>query len=241
MKKYLIATLMLLTLATTTQAAAQKHRHHPKVTAPTVTPTTTAADTAGVEVFSDTTATAEQDSLPAYHTHTNVQVHAPIDLDRLMDNIDFEDIAGMFMIVCIVAIVFLLSPLLIMAMIFYFINKNRKDKMKLAEMAMRNGQPMPEPVARPRSALYEMNLRRGVKQIFLGIGLMILLGITFLGKLGFGIGALVFFLGLGKLVIALLDKHQSETDSYVPPVRPTPPPVDQPTAQADNTQTPDIK
>ena len=125
MKKYLIAITMLLTLATTTQAAAQRHRHSAAVTA---TAPAAVPDSAGIEAFSDTTSIAEEDSLGTTYTmQPNVQVNlSPIDLNNFFGGIDWDDVAGMFFIVCIVAIVFLLSPVLIIALIFYFINKNRK-------------------------------------------------------------------------------------------------------------------
>ena len=41
----------------------------------------------------------------------------------------------------------------------------------------------------------------GMRQMFTGVGLAIFLGII-IGKIGFGIGALVFFIGLGKWFIA---------------------------------------
>ena len=232
MKKYLIAITLLFTLATTTQVAAQRHRHSQAVTA---TAPVAAQDTAGIEVFSDTTSVAEEDSLTSYNMQPNVQVNmSPIDLNNFFGGIDWDDVAGMFMIVCIVAIVFLLSPVLIIALIFYFINKNRKDKLKLAQMAIQQGRPIPEAIIREQSAHYEPNIRSGIREVFLGIGLMILLHII-LGKLGFGIGALVFFIGLGKLVIALLDRQQSGRRNNVPPTyQQTPPPVNNENTPTDN-------
>jgi hypothetical protein len=42
--------------------------------------------------------------------------------------------------------------------------------------------------------------------MFTGVGLAIFLGIV-IGKVGFGIGALVFFIGLGKWFIARQDRQ----------------------------------
>ena len=223
MKQYLIAIAMLLTLATTTQAAAQKHRHSAATTATVaqtqpMSPTTT--DTVGIEAYSDTTSVAD-DSLSYHQTGSyNVSVTTPV--DNLLSSIDGDDIAGMFFVLCIVTIMFLLAPVLIIAAIFYFINKSRKDKLKLAQMAIQNGQPVPEPLIRETPISPNIAYRSGIKQIFLGIGLMVFLGFL-IGKLGFGIGALVFFIGLGKLVIALIDKS-SEKKRYTFTPRQTPPP-----------------
>ena len=110
------------------------------------------------------------------------------------------------MIIAIVAIIviFLLAPLLIIFLIFYFVNKNRRERYKLAQMAMQNGQPIPDDVLKGSQNLASIDTNdytSGLRQIFLGIGLAIFLGIV-AGKIGFGIGALVFFIGLGKVVIA---------------------------------------
>ena len=223
MKQYLIAIAMLLTLATTTQAAAQKHRHSAATTATVaqtqpMSPATT--DTVGIEAYSDTTSVAD-DSLSYHQTGSyNVSVTTPV--DNLLSSIDGDDIAGMFFVLCIVTIMFLLAPVLIIAAIFYFINKSRKDKLKLAQMAIQNGQPVPEPLILETPISPNIAYRSGIKQIFLGIGLMVFLGFL-IGKLGFGIGALVFFIGLGKLVIALIDKS-SEKKTYTYTPRQTPPP-----------------
>ena len=224
MKKYLFAMTLLLTLAATTQAAAQKHRHGQAVTAAATTATT---DTTGVEAFSDTTSVADEDSTYNYSSYGgsgNYSVNVTTPVDHILNSVQWNDVAGMFMIICVVAIIFLLSPVLIIIAIFYFINKSRKDKLKLAQMAIQNGQPIPEQLIRKSPVVYDYNYRGGLKQMFLGIGLMIFLGMI-LGKFGFGIGALVFFIGLGKFIIALLDKHQAERGDYSSPTRPTPPPV----------------
>ena len=103
--------------------------------------------------------------------------------------------------VVVFVIVFLLSPLLIIFVIFYFVNKNRKQRMKLAQMAMEKGQPIPESLLeRPKENVSD-EYQKGLRQCFVGIGLAIFLGYA-AGQIGFGIGALVFFIGLGKVVAA---------------------------------------
>ena len=230
MKQYLIAIAMLLTLATTTQAAAQKHRHSPAVTAaaPVV------ADTTAIEAYSDTTDVAEDDSL-ANQVPTHYQVNMSPDVNEILNGIEWNSIAGMVMVLCIVAIMFLLSPILIIAVIFYFINKSRKDKLKLAQMAIQNGQPVPEPLIREPRFTGSTPYRGGITQICLGIGLMVFLGFL-LGKFGFGIGALVFFIGLGKLIIALIDNNSRKNYTYTPRQTP-PPPVNHDTQNYDTETT----
>lgn len=239
MKQIIIAITMLFTLASTMQVTAQKHRHsaNPTAVAPASTTATTtsntpattapagaAADTAGVEAFSDTTSVADNDSTYSTYGRSNsysVNVSTPV--DHILNSVSWNDVAGMFMIVCVVVIIFLLAPLFIIAVVFYFVNKSRKDKLKLAQMAIQNGQPVPEHLIRDTPIAANSNYRSGITQVFLGVGLMVFLGML-LGKIGFGIGALVFFIGLGKLVLALIDK-QSEKKNFTYRPRQTPPPV----------------
>ena len=49
----------------------------------------------------------------------------------------------------------------------------------------------------------------GLRQMFTGIGLAIFLGII-IGKLGIGIGALIFFIGLGKWFVARQAKNDGQ-------------------------------
>ena len=82
------------------------------------------------------------------------------------------------------------------------VNKNRRERYKLAQMAIQNGQPIPDEILKDNdSKLLTNEYQAGIRQMFVGIGLAIFLGV-FIGKIGFGIGALVFFIGLGKWFIA---------------------------------------
>ena len=124
------------------QIAAQKNRH--------AQPATVQVDTVSqnaVDLFSDTTAVDTASS-------RNIQVN--VNLDDLDDtgfgnmfrfvfsNADADGIMGMAFVLCILLILFVLAPLLIIIALFYFINKNRKDRLRLAQMAVQNGQPIPE-------------------------------------------------------------------------------------------------
>ena len=95
-----------------------------------------------------------------------------------------------------------MTVIAIIIAIFYFVNKNRREKYKLAQMAIQNGQPIPDDVLKEKQDDWDRSdYQTGVRQMFTGVGLAIFLGII-LGKLGIGIGALVFFIGLGKWYIS---------------------------------------
>lgn len=200
MKKCLIAIAMVLTLSMNADAAAQKHRHTPRTEQVDTTKTKDA-----IEAFSDTTATAdandaEDDQYVSHHRHSSFSVSGfP---DDFFDNFDGKDIAGMIFVLLIILTIFLFAPIGIIIAIFYFVNKNRREKYRLAQMAMQNGQPIPNDLLNEKQDDWDRNdYQAGIRQMFTGVGLAIFLGIT-AGKYGFSIGALVFFIGLGKWFVA---------------------------------------
>ena len=203
MKKVIITMTMLLALGMGVQAASQKHRHTPQ--APTELVDSASKD--AVEVYSDTTTTDTVVTHTKSHKGT-VTINTPWDshtydvdedkIDRLLNSIDGKDLMGMFFVLCIIGIIFVLAPVLIIIALFYFINKNRKQKMKLAQMAVQQGQPIPEQLLDDKPADVNDEYQKGMRQCFVGVGLMVFLGYA-AGNVGFGIGALVFCIGLGKV------------------------------------------
>ena len=201
MKKYLIAIAMVLTLSMNADAAAQRHRHTPR----TEQTDSTKNNPSAIEAFSDTTAVAG-DSIDAYAHRQHISISADEDVkgvfEDIFQNFDKTAIAGMFFAAVIVFIIFVLAPILIIVAVFYFINKNRKDRIKLAQMAMEKGQPIPDELLKEnQNSLSNDDYQTGIRQMFTGVGLAIFLGIV-VGDIGFGIGALVFCIGLGKWFIA---------------------------------------
>ena len=196
---------MMLALGLNTQAASQKHRHTPR----TAQVDSTKNNQDAIEAFSDTTSTADADDAEddkyishrhrtTYTTSSDVQ-----ELKEVMES--FGGIFGpmLAMSVVVFLVIFFLLPLLIIIAIFYFVNKNRKERYKLAQMAIQNGQPIPDDILKNQtsSSMSGNDYQTGVRQMFTGVGLAIFLGLI-IGKVGIGIGALVFFIGLGKWFIA---------------------------------------
>lgn len=212
MKQLLITLTMLLVLGLTTEAVAQKHRHTPQ---PQQTELVDSTSKNGVEAFSDTTSTAS--------TPTAADDNFPFDdeddyvvttnLDRFFDHFGVMQtgLAGMFFVLIVLLIIFVLSPLLIIIAVFYFVNKNRKDKMRLAQMAMQQGQPIPDQLLKEQSPVGDEEYKSGIRQCFVGVGLMIFLWFA-AGEVGFGIGALVFCIGLGKVFVSKTTRKNSNND-----------------------------
>ena len=200
MKKCLLAIAMVLALNMNVDAAAQKHRHTPRTEQVDSTKTKDA-----IEAFSDTTATADAEDAED-NQYVTSRHHSSFSVsgfpDDFFDNFDGKDIAGMIFVLLIILTIFLFAPIGIIIAIFYFVNKNRREKYRLAQMAMQNGQPIPNDLLNEKQDDWDRNdYQAGIRQMFTGVGLAIFLGIA-AGKIGFSIGALVFFIGLGKWFVA---------------------------------------
>ena len=215
MKKVLFTLTLLLTLSMGLQAAGQKHRHTPRKEQVDST------NQGGIEVFSDTTSadtatvtrkvTVTTRTSPWSTTSTTYDVDGD-DLESIVGSLfsqmDGKDFAGMLFVLGVLFILFVLAPVLIIIALFYFINKNRKEKMRLAQMAMQQGQPIPDQLLNEQSTDINDEYQKGLRQCFVGVGLMIFLGLT-AGEVGFGIGALVCCIGLGKIVAGKMAEKKS--------------------------------
>lgn len=187
MKKVFMTMALLLTIAGGIQAAGQEELKD-----------STSKD--AIELYSDTTSTS-QTTTAADDSEYDSTTSAPSPLiNQWINKLDSDDIAGMLFILAIIFIIFVLSPVLIIVALFYFLHKNRKDKMRLAQMAIQQGQPIPDALLK-EADLDQNDYQKGMRQCFVGIGLMVFLGYA-AGHVGFGIGALVFCIGLGKVFAA---------------------------------------
>ena len=201
MKQFLIAIAMMLTLSLNAGAVAQNHRHTPR----TEQVDSTKNNQDAIEAFSDTTANDTTYS-GSYATRRSVNVTLSDDdfhgmMNEVFSHIGGKEITGIAIVLGTLFILFVLFPIVIIIGVVYFINRNRKERLKLAQMAMEKGQPIPEQLLKEEARENSDDYQKGLRQMFTGVGLAIFLGIV-AGELGFGIGALVFFIGLGKWYIA---------------------------------------
>jgi hypothetical protein len=211
MKKYLLAMTLLFALGANAPATAQTQQKRQQQEL------VDSSMQDEFEAFSDTTL-ADADSA----VNRAIQMGDDWDdwddedtkanIDQLLKEVNVDDLAGMAFALVVILIIFVFSPLIIFGLLLYFIFRNRKQKMKLAEMAMQNGQPIPDQLLKEQTPDDQETYKKGMRQLFLGVGLMVFLGIT-VGKVGLGIGALVFFIGLGKVLIAR--KAQKNPDPFI--------------------------
>ena len=117
-------------------------------------------------------------------------------------------------VIALTAIIFSLGlPALLIFIIFYFRYKTRKAKYRLAEQALAAGQQLPPEFFKEGEG---KDLRsRGIKNIFLGIGLFIFLwAIT--GVFGLGcIGLLIMFTGFGQVAIYYTQPGQGDGKPFI--------------------------
>ena len=114
---------------------------------------------------------------------------------------------GAFFVIVICFIFFVLAPVAVIGIILYFVYKNRKEKMRLMEMAIKNGKTIPMDVLGTPCKRGDELWNKGIKQVFLGAGLAILLGII-IDELGLAIGELITLIGLGTLAIGYSEKQK---------------------------------
>ena len=202
MKKGLIALALLLTLGMSVPTLAQKHRHTPRGTELV----DTTRNSTAIEAFSDTTSVDSSTTRTITYDwdSDDEDVNEAIDkIGKLAESINSSGLAWLMWVIAIIVAVLvfllLLSPFIIVLLLIYFVNRNRKQKVQMAQMAMQNGQPIPDQLLenRPQEMVND-EYQKGLRQCFVGIGLAIFL----------------FFIGLGKVIAAktAVSKKQREDE-----------------------------
>lgn len=206
MKKILVAIMAGLVISAAMPTMAQRHRHTPMATVKVDSKNDKDGNTknsTAIVAFSDTADVdtadmADEDSLFDAGTNgwdkpTNMEAHSDI-------------MESAFLPIAIVFIMFCLAPVLIVGLIIYFIIKSRKQKIQLAELALKNGQSIPQDITRSNKQPNDHGLwEKGVKKMFLGIGIVVF-SIFIHSRMCTGIGFIIAFYGAGQAVIAWTTK-----------------------------------
>lgn len=176
-----------------------------------------------IEAFSDTTSSQSGSVVtppvpldPDFDDFFDDEDDDPVEgqiFNSFWDGMDANSFMGMGFVLAVLIIIFVISPIVIIGLILWFIYKNRKNRMRLAEMAMQNGQPIPDELMPKAEETPDVVQQKGIRQICLGIGLTFLLGWV-AGKIGAGIGILVLCIGLGNLLIARSSKNKQDNQPY---------------------------
>lgn len=206
MKKILVAIMAGLVISAAMPTMAQRHRHTPMATVKVDSKNDKDGNTknsTAIVAFSDTADVdtadmADEDSL--FDAGTNGW-DKPTNMEALSDIME-----SAFLPIAIVFIMFCLAPVLIVGLIIYFIIKSRKQKIQLAELALKNGQPIPQDITRSNKQPNDQGLwEKGVKKMFLGIGIVVF-SIFIHSRMCTGIGFIIAFYGAGQAVIAWTTK-----------------------------------
>jgi hypothetical protein len=205
MRKYLVAMTMLVTLGVELPVMAQ--RQQPK-DGQELVDSTQKSD--ALEAYSDTTDVADDTTVVSRHHRIGGYTNSIDNVNNIFERVFGIGVggmaAGMVFVLLVLFILFVLAPVIILIVLFYFINKNRKQKMKLAEMAMKQGQPIPDQLLVEQKETDSELWQKGLRQTFLGVGLLAFFG--YVGStLGIGVGILVTVIGLGKLAIVKTSKN----------------------------------
>ena len=120
-------------------------------------------------------------------------------------------------LVILVMLLIAIAPFLVVIFIVYLVFKNRRQRYELAEKAMSSGQQIPQELVRTERQSDDYLWKKGIKNIFVGIGLAILFKCLGADPLT-GIGWLVALYGVGQAVISKTSssKHDKQ-DDLMPP------------------------
>lgn len=206
MKKILVAIMAGLVISAAMPTMAQRHRHTPMATVKVDSKNDKDGNTknsTAIVAFSDTADVdtadmADEDSL--FDAGTNGW-DKPTNMEAFSDIME-----SAFLPIAIEFIMFCLAPVLIVGLTIYFIIKSRKQKIQLAELALKNGQPIPQDITRSNKQPNDQGLwEKGVKKMFLGIGIVVF-SIFIHSRMCTGIGFIIAFYGAGQAVIAWTTK-----------------------------------
>ncbi len=226
MKKLFLAFMLSLTLGVTQMSfavSAPKHRYTPKTQVDNkqaVSATdqqTTSASQDAVEAYSDTTS-VDTTSLQvgAADEDNQSRSHSIYSLENYDDPFDFfGSVFGkgtlffVMFIMLVIGLLFVFAPLIAIFIIFKYLYRRHKDRMRIMEMAMEKGVDVPEEQRPIDKQSDEYLIKRGLRNFFLGAGLVAMFafwGWDFMA----GIGALVSVYGLGQLAMGYIPNWKNK-------------------------------
>ena len=221
MKQKLMIFALMIALGTTA-VAQPKHRHHAVADTAAVVnnDAATAADKANadeaIEAFSDTTSVAVGNS-------TVPRVYVDDDFDDMPDwLVNFLGgsvgvVGGIFLILMLVfAVLLALAPFIVAILVMRYLVRRHNDRVALASKAMETGQPLPEELMPVDKQSDDYLRRRGIRNIWIGIGMMVMFGIWDADMLT-GVGALVLCYGIGQVFIARSSQKKKENNENINP------------------------
>ncbi|MBR1468914.1 MAG: hypothetical protein IJ605_02210 [Prevotella sp.] len=213
MKQKLMVFAMMLMLGTMVADAQPKHRHH-AVADSTAVAANAAPDEEEIAAYSDTTNVAWDEAEDEEDAMTR-RVWIDEDfgtgvpwLDKLMGTWGI----AMAIVVVLFVFVMLLAPFILIIIGLRLMIRRHNDRVRLAEKAMETGQQIPEELMPVDKQSDEFLRRRGIRNIWIGIGMAMMFGVWGADMLT-GIGLLVLCYGIGQLLIARSSKPKNNENS----------------------------
>lgn len=186
MKRLLITLTMLAALSAPQDMTAKGHAQQQ-------------ADTMAIEAVSDTTDDEPIDTA-MMQTPNSVTFNTDFDVEDILHDFD-RMFGGMAFAATVLFILFVLAPIAILGLIGYFIYKYRKQKIQLAEMAIKNGQPLPHDTKPDKAKTPDDYWKSGIKNFAIGLGLAA--ACYFIGfDLIAAIGIFIAIYGAGQMATA---------------------------------------
>ena len=225
MKKLFLAFMLSLTLGVTQMsfaASAPKHRYTPKtqvdnkqVVSATEQPTTSAPQDA-VEAYSDTTSVDTTSAQVDADDSNQSRSHSIYSLENYDDPFDFfGSVFGkgtlffVMFVMLVIGLLFVFAPLIIIFIIFKYLYRRHKDRMRIMEMALEKGVDVPEEQRPIDKQSDEYLIKRGLRNFFLGAGLVAMFAFWHWHFMA-GIGALVSVYGLGQLAMGYIPNWKNK-------------------------------
>ena len=199
---------------------------------PSVTPPSTATPGNSVTLTVTSSSTPSADDAIDSMIEKKIRRHFDFSSDRHHSSSNSSDDDAAWIAVPIVLISLLTIfglPVLLVAIIFYFSFSKNRAMHKTVRLMVEKGQPVPEALLNPPPVVRQRSdLRRAIKWMLFGIGVMIFFGACNDWEGGaWSIGIIPFLIGAGYLIFWRLDLRDAPATVVAQPVIPptAPPPV----------------
>ncbi len=212
----------------------------PAVAPPTSTPTPSATITptpgSSVTLTVSTSATPSADDAIDSMIEKKIRSHFDFSSDRHhSSNNNNDDAAWIAVPIVVISLLTIFGmPVLIVAIILYFSFSRNRAMHKTVRLMVEKGQPVPESLLNPPPVVRQRSdLRRAIKWMLVGVGVMIFFGACNDWEGGaWSIGIIPFLIGAGYLIFWRLDLREPQpstvTQPTIPPVAPPPVPPSSP-------------
>lgn len=198
--------------------------------APSATPVPTATPGNSVTLTVTSSSTPSPDDAIDNMIEKKIRRHFDFSSDRHHSSSSDDDSAWIAVPIVLISMLTIFGlPVLLVAIIFYFSFSKNRAMHKTVRLMVEKGQPVPEALLNPPPVVRQRSdLRRAIKWMLFGVGVMIFFGACNDWEGGaWSIGIIPFLIGAGYLIFWRLDLRDAPPTVAAQPVIPptAPPPV----------------